>query len=372
MDGSLQANRPALSASSRPGLHVRLAMLVLSLGAISAELVIVMAMLRVLTPLSSLLLGQLALSGILLWNTLVLYRCGGRDPAFLLLMIATVFMGPLGAVGAGSSIILRWWFARRATPFEQWYSALFPTPEISPTRALYERIVLRGGGPGLRSNVAPFTDVMVLGTVQQKQAVIGLIADEFRPAFAPALRSALNDTEPAIRVQAATASARIENRFLERALTLEEQRAAVPDNPDHLLALARHHETYALTGLLDAGRAQSERRQALDCYRRVAQLRPEHPGIAEAMGRLLLRLDQPAQALAYLEPLASGAMATPEMLAWYLEALYRLGQIDQLRRAARQHGARIAASTLPREIRESVELWVDAADIRQPSLGDTR
>ena len=67
---------------------------------------------------------------------------------------------------------------------------LFPKITATWTQALYRRIVLRGGGPPKRSTVAPFLDIMALGTVQQKRVVIAMIADKFHPAFAPALQSA--------------------------------------------------------------------------------------------------------------------------------------------------------------------------------------
>jgi polysaccharide biosynthesis protein PelE len=343
----------------------------LSFGAIGAELVISAAVVGSITSPTSLLLAHLAVSGVLMGAAAMLYRCGGRDPAFLLLVISTAAMGPFGALGAGLGAALRYLFALRATPFEGWYATLFPTLEISPTRALYERIALRGGGPDARSSVAPFSDVMALGTFQQKQAVITMIADEFRPSFAPALRSALNDAEPAIRVQAATASARIENRFLEQAITLEERRAATPDEPNLLLTLAQHHDAYANTGLLDTGRAQGERRQALDCFEHVARLRPDTPGVGKTIGRLLLRLGQPERALLHLESLAMGAAATPDVLAWYMECLYRLGRSGLLRRVAHQYGARIAASDLPYEVREAIRLWAEGVADDMPALGGT-
>jgi tetratricopeptide (TPR) repeat protein len=357
MDALPPTAGPAPQAVS--SVWARAAMTILSFGTICAELAIFAAALDSIALPASLPLVQLAVTGVLLGATAMLYQCGGRDPVFLLLVISTTAMGPFGAVGAGLGAALRWLFARRATPFEEWYAALFPKLEISPTRELYERIALRGGGPDIRSSVASFSDVMVLGSFQQKQAVISLIADEFRPSFASALRSALNDAEPAIRVQAATACTRIENRFLERVITLEERRAAAPNEPDVLLALALHHDAYANTGLLDAGRAHDERRQAFDWYERVVRLQPDAPGVKQAMGRLLLRLDQPERALEYLECLAERPEATPEVLAWYMECLYRLRRIDSLRHAAHLHKVRIAASDLPYEVREAVRLWAD-------------
>ncbi|TDH58681.1 hypothetical protein E2C06_31285 [Dankookia rubra] len=338
---------------------------------ICAELAIAATGLGLLTPPSSLpltlpseatlFLAHLAVSSVLICIAAALYRRGGRTPTFLLLVVSTATMGPLGCVGAALGGVMHWVFIRHATPFAQWYAALFPDIDTSPIRALYERLALRGGAPGPRSNVAPFLDVMALGTVQQKQAVITVIADEFRPAFVPALRSALNDVEPAIRVLAATASARIENWFLERAMELNAHRAAAPDDPDILLTLARHHDEYANTGLLDAGRAQSEWRQALECYELLNQLRPGDPDIIQAIGQLLLRLDEPARAMECLEPLAESANASLDVLSSYLDCLYRLRRVDLLRRVARRHGERISASGLPYNIRCAALLWAEGS-----------
>src|SRR3546814_7054739 len=56
---------------------------------------------------------------------------------------------------------------------------------------------------------------------EQKRAVLMLLARRFRPEFAPALKLALQDANPAIRVQAATATAEIESGFTDRTIVLE-------------------------------------------------------------------------------------------------------------------------------------------------------
>ena len=336
---------------------VHAAMLAVSFGAVSAELGIALAGLHAFAPPPSLLLAHLAVCGALGGAAAVFRRYGGRDAGFLLLVVATAALGPMGAAGASFSAALRCVFARRSTPFERWYASLFPEMAASPTRTLYQRIALRGAGPAARSTVAPFGDVIALGTVQEKQSVVTMVADAFRPAFAPALRSALNDSEPAIRVQAATASARIENRFLERSMALEERRAATPGDADALLALARHHDEYADTGMLDTSRAQGERRQALEHSLSAERLRPGDPQVTEAIGRLLLRLGEFERAAACLEREVERPDASAVALGCYLECLYQLRDLQGLRDAARRHRDRIAASDLPDELREAVRLW---------------
>lgn len=328
-----------------------------ALATLGAEAWLAAAFLRGSEPLGTLLLAHLAVAAALTAVAALLYRFGGRSPCFLLLVVATAGLGPLGALGSAVTAALRRAFSRRATPFAAWHAALFPTPEASPVQALYERLVLRGAGPAERSTVAPFQEVLALGTVAQKHRVVTMISDHFRLPFVPSLQSALNNPEPAIRVQAATASARIEGGFLKRSMALQERLAAAPGDPEVLLALARHHDDYAGTGLLDPARERGEMRRALELYERVGRLGPVDREVSEATGRLLLRLGEPARALPHLEEGAGGPDAPPSALALHLECLYRLGRLPALRALARRHRGLLADPATPAELRRFLTLW---------------
>lgn len=332
--------------------------------AVAAEGGLVTAYLAEYTSLSLALAAHLGMSALLVGVAAWLYRRGSRDPGFLLLVVATVMMGPFGAVGAGLGAGLRALFSLHPVPFEAWYTALSPTLETSSTQLLYERLVLRSGGLAARSTVTSFQDIMALGTVQQKQVVLTAIADKFRPEFASALRRALNNAEPAIRVQAATVSARIEAQFLDRSLQFRHRQAVAPDDPALLLGLARHHDAWADTGLLDKQRARSERLQALKSYERLAAVREGDLAIDEAIGRLLLHVDRPDRALLKLEAAAMRPGATQPARALHLACLYRLGRFAELRAAARRYWPGISASALPDEQREAARLWAGAVPAR--------
>ena len=279
------------------------------------------------------------------------------SPALLLFVISMFAFGPLGPLGTGLTMALHRGFARRATPFEQWYAALFPKITATRTQTVYERVVLRDGGPPKRGTVAPFLDIMALGTVRQKQVVIGMAADEVHPKFAAALRGALNDSEAASRVQAATAVARIESRFLERSLILEAAHAASPEDADVTFALARHHEACAESGLLDDGRARTELVNALAYYEHVAKVRPDDHIVAEAVARLLLRLGRPEAALPRLRPFITRPGVSPETQAGYFACLFRLGRFAQLREACRHAEAEANLASLPIGLADARRLW---------------
>jgi hypothetical protein len=322
-----------------------------------AEFAVVAAGVLKVAPMSVLLAAHVGVCLLLGPGFMSLSPRSRGNPGFLLFTICTLAMGPLGALGTGLTAVLRRSFALRATPFEEWYAVLFPKITATWTQALYRRIVLRGGGPPKRSTVAPFLDIMALGTVQQKRVVIAMIADKFHPAFAPALQSALNDSEPAIRVQAATAVAYIESGFLNRSMTLQARRAESPDDAEVILELARHHEECAESGLLDDGRAQTERTEALACYERVGELRPGDPLVAESAARLLVRLDRTEEAMFRLQPLVAGPDPSPEALAGYFACLFRRGQFGRLREACREFGGRVDLAALPNGVGEALRLW---------------
>ncbi|QIG94448.1 MULTISPECIES: tetratricopeptide repeat protein [unclassified Bradyrhizobium] len=285
-----------------------------------------------------------------------LYRRGEHSPIFLLFVVSVIALGPIGAAGSTIAALLHLVFVRRAIPFERWYASLFPGAEHDQVRALYATIALRGAGPGARCTAAPFTDILALGTVKQKETVITLITDNFIPAFSIALRRALNDAEPAIRVQAASAAARIENQFLVRSMAIAESRAAPRDEPERLLNLARLYDEYVQTGLMDETRANATRQQALELYEVVLSRGVQNPSIVESLARLLIELGRADEAVIRLEAWLAKARST-RLLARYIEGLFALRRYDQIRKVCIGFVDELSTADLPDGVRESISLW---------------
>jgi hypothetical protein len=307
-------------------------------------------------------LGEWALAhaatsaAVALWLILRRREGTGRRAA-LLLVLSVVFCGPFGGPGALLSALAHRWFRRHATPLEEWYAALFPAPEKEPARDLYDMIV-SGRDLSKQSGVASFTDVLATGTTEQKRATITLMTRFFRPAFAPALKRALADAEPAIRVQAATAAAEIENSFQERAQTLAEAVKAEPKNAARHFDMARHYDDYAYSGLLDVEREAENRNLALEAYMRCLDLDPENSDALAAVGRILLRKGEFHEAATVLGDAVSGGRASPAMLDFYIEALFRLGDYTRLREILRVRGGEILNDPArPAELRSAIDLW---------------
>ncbi|MBP2290538.1 tetratricopeptide repeat protein [Azospirillum rugosum] len=246
-----------------------------------------------------------------------------------LLLVTTPVLGPLGPVCTLLTTLLHALFRRYATGFQDWYLSLFPESQSEPAQELYELIV-SGRETSHLAAAESFTDVMSVGSPQQKQAVIALVARHFRPAFTPALKAGLADSDPSVRVQAATATARVEHEFNERWLELEEAVRANPQDARAGLALARHLDDYAFCGLLDTNREQEIRDKAQDGYRRSLELAPDDDDARHDFGRLLLRCGLVEEAARALEPLIERT-DDRRVLFWYAECLFRLGRYGDLR-----------------------------------------
>ncbi len=274
----------------------------------------------------------------------------------LLLVVTTATFGPLGAVGTMLTAGMAYIYARSARPFEEWYAALFP--QAGPADPL--RAALSGDAD--RASVAPFADILAFGSVDQKRELISLVANEFRPAFALALRLALDDSDNAVRVLAASAITRIEHDFVTRSVALEEAVRAKPSDASRLRTLAVFHADYANAGIFDAERARQAHEGASRAYLDYLRLVPEDDAARAAIGALLLQDGQVEEAAAWMETSLADADARPLVLLPYMDALYRLGRFGEVRRLAAAHFAEMKSrDDVSLVAIEMMRLWVGSA-----------
>jgi hypothetical protein len=98
---------------------------------------------------------------------------------------------------------------------------------------------------------ASFVAVMERGSLDDRQAALGIIARNFHPDFLPVLMQALKSPEPVIRVQAAAVATKVRGDL--RALVDRHAgvtAAAVADSPGALVVAAELEAAIA-SGLLD-------------------------------------------------------------------------------------------------------------------------
>jgi hypothetical protein len=302
--------------------------------------------------------AMLAHGGIVLalaaWCTSPSCRKDLRLP--LLLVLATCFLGPIGSVGTLVAGVTARIYARSATPFEEWYASLFPDVERAPR--LPQAAV--SGDQG-RGSVAPFGDILSFGQLSQKQELLTLIASDFRPEFAHVLRMALNDANNAVRVQAATAIARIEDEFLQRRMRMSAAVLENPLDPSRVWSLATLLDEYANAGIMDREREAAARDEATHAYVDYLQLVGKDAAAQQAIGRLRLRAGDHVGAARWLEQRGDAGSTRPESRLVYMEALFELRRFDDLRNYAATHAQDLLLSDgLPLEARETAKLWAVA------------
>ncbi len=290
------------------------------------------------------------------------YRSGMDAQHLALLAIVSSLTGIFGAVGALFGFIFNVIFRARSHHFSEWYETIFPTDPISPPQVIYDSIT-----EGLDENpspysVMPFADVLRLGSENQKRRALAKMTSRFSPRFAEAFKSALADNNNTIRVQAATAIAKVEREFTRKLLRIEQARAMQPNNPALTLALAKFYDDYAFTGVLDHEIEKVNRDRAIASYKTYLQQDPNSQEAWIAVGRLLYRNKQWAEAADWFRAALDRGWKMPTMLLWYFESLFRLGQHRDLRRAILEFGRGITAQEdLPRDVRDAVTLWMQVA-----------
>ena len=344
--------------AARGGIQDALLFTIMGAAAVAAEAAIMVALIRETLPVVGLVGGHAAISAVLiLWAASVRRRRGDwRIPGIMAL--ATVFMGVVGSSGALLCLFLHAWYRRNALPFSKWYASLFPGSEDGAMEELRQSL----GDPTEPADVAPFIDVLRHGETTLRLAVVALLAQQFRPEFASALKLALQDGNSAVRVQAANSAAKIEDRFSQQADRFAKAARRRPDDVDAQLELARHYEEYAETGLLDDNRRAESFRAALETYLRAAELRPVDAAIMTAIGRLLLKESRFAEAEPWLKEATAASEGATKVVLLYMETLFHLGRWDDLRALSRHYTGAISDNPdLPAEAAEAVALWAATA-----------
>lgn len=276
---------------------------------------------------------------------------------FILLFISTITMGIFGAAGTLLAIILHIWFMRFANPFAEWFTSIFPSSHISDTEQVYEDIQVGRDESSKPYSVISFMDVIQHGTEAQKRTALSKMTSRFHPSFAPAFKKALNDSSNNIRIQAATAISKIEDQFMTRLIKLNELHEQNPQNAVITMALAEHYDNYAFTGILDDDRERQNRAQALKYYKEYLDLEPGSSDAYVKIGRLLMRSNEPDEALNWLRQGSERGHQSPAIITWLAEALYACGYFSELRQLAEGSSWKAHAESLHPSVLECLHFW---------------
>lgn len=277
---------------------------------------------------------HLLLSAVVIIGTWIM-RKAGLDIRYLYILCISSFAGGVfGALGTVISTLLSLYYNLVSQPFSEWYQTIFPQADISNEEAMYE-LITTGKDEGAKSyGVVPFLDIMTLGTEAQKRRALSRMTDHFNPSFATAYRKALTDKSNAIRVQAASSVAKIENQFTHMLMDIEKLEAKHPKDPKIKLGLARYYDSYAFTGLLDDSREAENQTKALDKYREYLEFMPDDIDARIEAGRLLIRSGEYEQVIKLFNDCIDAGYSNDTLKLWMIEALFEAGRYEELRRVA--------------------------------------
>jgi len=289
----------------------------------------------------------------------------GKDARFAWVAASALpLMGPFAS--GGVLFALLWFFLSKgkSLTFEEWRESIFPTEHKSLAQTVYERIAFGRDQAGENYSVTYLMDVLKMGSDEKKREAIFKISRYYDPGLAPLLKIALEDPHNVIRIQAATAMARLKNTFFSKSLLLEKLRRDWPEKNRILLDLARHYDNYAFSGLLEKTQELENRLLALQYYRNFLEKESKDSSLlAEAhqfYGRLLLRMDMVEAACREFEKLREDGLATPDINLWYSECLFKLQRYAALRIIARENVASPLTTDsykYPDNIRDTIKLW---------------
>ncbi len=351
--------QPAKRRKSSFGCRIHFAVVLLI--TLVLELILLFATAGVTLAIGEAALLHSILVALLLFWQQKIFRCPGgvKRRTAQLFVVATAAFGPVGVLGTLLTVGMHAWYRRTTTSFEDWYAGLFPREQRDEVSELADFLEVHSQ---LRGVAVPdsFRDILANGTLQQKRDAIVLMSKHFRPEFAPALRGALLDPDNSIRVMAASSIARIENKFLERAMEVDRAVANAPDDIDMLLQQAKLYDDYAFTSLLERDREEANRERAKQIYREIIKLQPENYPAILGLGRLLVRTGEVEEAADRLQKTLQFRNGEPQLMLWYAECLYKLGRYPELRKLLRQHGSAFIdgpGKQRPRIV-DAVQMWL--------------
>jgi hypothetical protein len=170
----------------------------------------------------------------------------------LQLVAWTTLAGPFGTAIAAALLV------PRTAASEQPDVAGGPRATLSRMELLHHALLDRRLHLDQAKPIRPLLDVIIDGTQLEKFDALRLIFKRYVPAAAFALKRALEDKDASIRVLAATVMAQQHNACTKRIGDCQANARAAPDMPSGWRELGKAHLDYALSGLLEGSRAETE------------------------------------------------------------------------------------------------------------------
>jgi hypothetical protein len=200
------------------------------------------------------------------------------DNSAMVLQLAacTTLAGPFGCLIAAALLMPRNGGASHAEATAEAATAIDQRSELTRLELLHGSLLDRRLRLDHAHDIRPLFDVMIEGTQIEKLDALSLVSKRYAPALVPALRRAFEDKDGSVRVLAATVMAQQHNAFTKRIGALHSSATASPERADHWSELGQAHLDYAVSGLLEASRVETEASHAAAHLARAADLEPDN------------------------------------------------------------------------------------------------
>lgn len=175
-----------------------------------------------------------------------------------IMLLVTAVSGPAGAMASLCALPFVGHAGAGPEVLDAWYDRLSSAGGVLPQTAIHDRIaagrVLDWQAPMPKN----FLDVIVNGTLADKQEALGLMARTFHTDFAPALQAALRSPEPVVRVQASAVVARVRADLKARIKSLiASEKTATPQQAVRTAAILSRYGACALVDRADQDRCRA-------------------------------------------------------------------------------------------------------------------
>jgi hypothetical protein len=192
--------------------------------------------------------------------------------ALLQLAIWTTMAGSLGALVAGSLGFVDWYRAAGSQSFGSWLDEQLEGRHGGRSRHILrklhdKRVRIEGA-----DKVQPLVDVLASGGQREKFAALSAINQRYEVALAPALRLALKDADPFVRVLASTVMIRLQTAYSDRLVSCQETSRRDPASAGSWRALGEAHAAFGISGLLERPQARDQLKLAADQFKHALTL----------------------------------------------------------------------------------------------------
>lgn len=127
----------------------------------------------------------------------------------LLLFITGLASGPFGLGAFLLTVLLRPIYSLFASTSSVWFEGLFPEADLTLLDRIIERISSRWDDYQRQEATSSFEDLLIYGSLEDKQKVLDAIVENFDPSYSPILRQAMQDSQNLVRIQAAALSLKL-------------------------------------------------------------------------------------------------------------------------------------------------------------------